>query len=246
MQHQKTVHLTLSGKGGLGKSFVTSLIAQGFHRAGRANEIVCIDADPVNPTFAQYTALGAEPLPLMRGDLVDQEKFDVLLNRAMAEDKHFVVDNGASSFIPMLSYLIQMSAVESLTQAGKRVIVHVVLNGGGALGDSLQGLKLVAEKIPPAAELVVWLNEHQGPVVSQSGKPFEEMPIYQEYKDRITHVVRIPQAQSDMFARAVQGLIADKLTFDQAVNHPSVDFAKRQRLNQIARPIFEQVEKVIA
>ena len=48
------VHLTLQGKGGVGKSYVASLIAQ--HRMDKGMPVSCIDTDPVNSTFCQYKA----------------------------------------------------------------------------------------------------------------------------------------------------------------------------------------------
>jgi len=61
-----TVHLSLQGKGGVGKSLVASLLAQYFkHRKGVP--VRCIDADPVNQTLAQYKELDAERLNLLAG-----------------------------------------------------------------------------------------------------------------------------------------------------------------------------------
>ena len=47
-----TVHLSLQGKGGVGKSLVASLLAQYF-RDRKGMSVRCIDADPVNQTLAQ-------------------------------------------------------------------------------------------------------------------------------------------------------------------------------------------------
>jgi Mrp family chromosome partitioning ATPase len=51
-----TIHLTLQGKGGVGKSLVSSILAQYFRHRGA--EIHGIDTDPVNQTFSQYAELG--------------------------------------------------------------------------------------------------------------------------------------------------------------------------------------------
>ena len=48
------IHLTLQGKGGVGKSLVAAVLAQYLKSAGR--DVRCIDTDPVNRTFAQYAA----------------------------------------------------------------------------------------------------------------------------------------------------------------------------------------------
>ena len=59
------VHLTLQGKGGVGKSYVASLIAQ--HRMDKGMPLSCIDTDPVNSTFCQYGAFGAKQIKLLDG-----------------------------------------------------------------------------------------------------------------------------------------------------------------------------------
>ena len=89
-----TIHLTLQGKGGVGKSLVASILAQYFRHRGAA--IHCVDTDPVNQTFSQYTELGAEHLALMHDGKIDSRGFDVLMERLLIEDGTFIVDNGAS------------------------------------------------------------------------------------------------------------------------------------------------------
>ncbi len=74
------IHLTLQGKGGVGKSLVASILAQYFRHHGK--EIHCIDSDPVNQTFSQYAELGAEHLALMRNGRIDSGGFDILIDRA--------------------------------------------------------------------------------------------------------------------------------------------------------------------
>jgi Mrp family chromosome partitioning ATPase len=70
-----TIHLTLQGKGGVGKSLVASILAQYFRHRGA--EIHCVDTDPVNQTFSQYIELGAEHLALMHDGKIDSRGFDV-------------------------------------------------------------------------------------------------------------------------------------------------------------------------
>ena len=74
-----TIHLTLQGKGGVGKSLVASILAQYFRHRGA--EIHCVDTDPVNQTFSQYAELGAEHLELMHDGKIDSRGFDVLMER---------------------------------------------------------------------------------------------------------------------------------------------------------------------
>lgn len=135
---RNAIHLSLQGKGGVGKSFIASILAQYF--GARGKRIRCIDTDPVNTTLFQYKALGVSRLELLQDGSIDQRGFDVLMECLLTEDATFVVDNGASTFIPLWSYILENNAVEVLRQAGKRLYVHTVITGGQALLDTLHGM----------------------------------------------------------------------------------------------------------
>src|SRR5450432_2803819 len=57
------VHFILQGKGGVGKSLISAILAQYFR--GRKVTPHCFDTDPVNATFAQYQALVAEHINVL-------------------------------------------------------------------------------------------------------------------------------------------------------------------------------------
>ena len=115
-----SIHLTLQGKGGVGKSLVASILAQYFRHHGR--EIHCIDSDPVNQTFSQYAELGAEHLELMRDGRIDSGGFNILLHRLITEEGTFIVDNGASTFVPLWSFILESNALEMLSEAGRKTV----------------------------------------------------------------------------------------------------------------------------
>ena len=154
-----TIHLSLQGKGGVGKSLVASILAQYFLHHGV--EVHCLDTDPVNQTFSQYSALGAEHLELMRDGKIDSRGFDALMERLLTEDGIFIVDNGASTFIPLWSYIVENNVLELLRSAGRRLCVHTVVTGGQALGDTLKGFKSLADS-SAERNILVWLNEYFG------------------------------------------------------------------------------------
>src|ERR1700675_1723506 len=59
------IHIILQGKGGVGKSLVAALLAQ--YLEGKSN-LFCADTDPVNDTFAKYSAFGAERVKILNAD----------------------------------------------------------------------------------------------------------------------------------------------------------------------------------
>ena len=124
---ERTIHLTLQGKGGVGKSLVASILAQ-YLKAAQRN-VQCIDTDPVNRTFAQYSALAADRLHLRdEHNRIDQRAFDVLMERFLNNDAStFVVDNGASTFLPLWHYLLENNARSTICENKVAVFTYIRL-----------------------------------------------------------------------------------------------------------------------
>lgn len=186
---QTAVHLTLQGKGGLGKSLVASLLAQYF--LARGQPVRCIDTDPVNQTFSQYRLLKAEHIQLLRDGGVDQRGFDGLMEIVFREEGIFVVDNGTSTFIPLWNDLLEPNALEMLREAGRKVFVHTVITGGQALAATLKGFKSLAETSTDR-NIVVWINEYFGKV-ERDGKHLGDMAAYRENEHKVFGSVAIPR-----------------------------------------------------
>jgi CO dehydrogenase nickel-insertion accessory protein CooC1 len=56
------VHMTLQGKGGIGKSLIAALLAQ--YKAAQGPLPLCIDTDPINATLEGFKALHVRRLPI--------------------------------------------------------------------------------------------------------------------------------------------------------------------------------------
>lgn len=235
---RNAIHLSLQGKGGVGKSFVASILAQYF--AARGRTLRCIDTDPVNTTLFQYKALGVSRLELLRDGGIDQRGFDDLMERLLTEDATFVVDNGASTFIPLWNYILENNAVEVLTQAGKRLYVHTVITGGQALLDTLLGFKSLAESTADR-NIIVWLNEYFGRI-ERDGKSFEEMGAYKGSADKVFGSVHLTRRNQDTFGRDLEEVISRKLTLDEAIKDGPFSIMTKQRLKVMQRDWFEQLD----
>ena len=209
-----TIHLILQGKGGIGKSVVASWLAEFL--MGRGQPVCCIDGDPVNRSLGQYKALAAEKLDLVNQDgVVMRSRYDPLTERFMKEESVFVVDSGATAFLPFWTYILESDVITVLREAGRRVYTHIPISGGEMLNDSLLGFRTLAET---AAEksLVVWINEYFGPVES-NGKTFDQMQVYLDNREKVVASIGLPQRSPDTFAANVRKMREKKLTFQEAV-----------------------------
>lgn len=235
------VHLILQGKGGVGKSVVASWLAEFLMKGDKS--VCCIDGDPVNRSLGQYKALRAEKLDLVNQDgLVQRTRYDSLLERFATENIAFVVDSGATAFMPFWTYLIETEMTSVLRQAGRPVYVHVPISGGEMLNDTLLGFKTVAESITERS-LVLWINEYFGPV-ARDGKCFEQMQVYLDNQDKVLGSVGIPQRSPDTYGETIRLMREKKLTFGEAIQSPEFMLAQRSRLHIVQRELFEQLQRL--
>lgn len=243
-QKRNAAHFVLQGKGGVGKSLIASFLAQYLSDpARRARPAQCIDTDPVNQTLTAYRALRAVHLPLLEGSRIDERKFDLLMERLLCDDGNFVIDNGASSFVPMSNYLIEGNAFGLLEDAGRDVYVHTVITGGQALGDTLQGFKALVEQML-SRNVIVWLNEYFGPIEAQ-GKTFPDMKVFVENRAKVRGVVRIAKHNHDTFGRDLEEMLAAKLTFREVIEGGKVSKMSSHRVRAVQREIFDQLEAIL-
>lgn len=234
------IHFILQGKGGVGKSFVASILAQYLQNVGV--DVNCIDTDPINKTLASYKALKATEISIMKGSKIDERNFDKLMESLLSDDGMFIVDNGASSFVPLSNYLIENNAFDMLTDAGKSVYVHCVVTGGQALLDTLTGFNALAGAAA-SQNIVVWLNEYFGPI-EQDGKAFNEMKVFEKNKDKVRGLVRILKRNADTFGKDIEDMNTRKLTFAEAVESPDFALMAKQRIKTVQRDIFNQLDEV--
>lgn len=212
------IHLTMQEKGGVGKSYVSSLIAQKYLHRG-AN-LKCIDTDVKNKSFSSIPALNAERFFL--GDnpfIVEQAEFDKLMEEfAMAEeDRVFVVDTGSNTFGPLCDYLTQNGILDLIKSYGHEVYIHWVLHGGSELGEMVANLKAIFEYFPDVP-VFVWLNEHlQGPV-TREGRPFVKSKIYKEYEGRVKGVITLNDYRQSLFGKDLAKMTINRHTFEEAID----------------------------
>jgi len=237
----KQVHITLQGKGGIGKSFISSLIAQNLQERGEP--LICLDTDPINATFFSFKALKVRQIDLMENNRINEGVFDEMMELILSEDSHFVIDSGAASFVPLSNYLIQHDALKVIADAGRQPIVQTIIAGGLALTNTISDFAQLADQIPPQAQLIVWLNEHLGNINCE-GKNFEESNAYLQHKARIHSIVRLPRLNADTFGQTIEQLIGERLTFNEALESETFRIMSKQRIAMYRRGIYEQLTVV--
>lgn len=236
------IHMTLQGKGGVGKSFVSVTTAQ--YKAHKGVMPLCIDTDPVNATFHGFKSLNVKRLDIMDGDEINTRHFDSLVELLAGSESDVVIDNGASSFVPLSHYLISNHVPTLLQDMGHELVVHTIITGGQALHDTVHGFAQLIEQFPVETYFVVWLNPYWG-AIEYEGKSFEQMKVYRENKARISAIVNLPVLKEETYGRDLSDMLRERLTFTEAIALPTKSIMTRQRLKIIRDELFGQLDNAV-
>ena len=235
------VHMILQGKGGVGKSFIAAVLAQ--YQLSQGRNPLCIDTDPINSTFFGFKGLNVRRLHILDGDEINSRNFDALVELMARSEDDVIIDNGASSFVPLSHYLISNQVPALLQEMGHELIVHTVITGSQALLDTVSGFAQLASQFPREAWFVVWLNPYWGPI-EHEGKGFEQLKAYRDNKDRVSAIVQIPALKEETYGRDLSDMLQQRLTFDEALASESLTIMTRQRLKIVRDQLYDQVDKV--
>src|SRR5208282_6851067 len=98
------------------------------------------------------------------------------------------------------------------------LIIHAVIAGGDMCAQCIIGLHTILTTLPASVRVVVWLNEHSGPV-EYDGMTFEEMKIYRDNLHRIVGIVRLP-GLSPLFLKDFNDRQRRRFIYQEAIESP--------------------------
>lgn len=238
---KNTVHFILQGKGGIGKSYVTVLLAQYFASLGV--EPICFDTDQENTTFAHYKALNVRHIPVMdESRVVDVKKFDVLMEELLTKDGTFVIDTGANTFSNLLAYIVENDVISLLKENGRTVYVHTIVGGGDTLLDTANGFNSIALGVH--TPIVLWLNEHFGKMKTDDGKDFSETKVFKNHQDKLSGVVVLHARNPSTFGDDIKRMNMKRLTSAEAMASTEFSVMEKNRIRQVERNLYDQLNAV--
>lgn len=240
----KQLHMTASPKGGTGKSFIASILTQWLLARG-AETLIPFDNDASNATFISYAALGVRKLELRSGNKIDRLGSSPMFETILREPGPFVVDNGGSNnFFDLMAFVGETDLINSLAEEGIQTTLHVPVKGGGDIDSSIEGFRVVAtDPLLAKARLVVWLNEHEGPIIG-NGVEWENMKVFKANRDRVHSIVTIPRQEPGTVGTVLTQMLKQKMTFGE-VKGSDFDFTHKLMLRTFFGDLCSQLDQVV-
>lgn len=239
---KNSVHFILQGKGGIGKTFVSTLLAQWMKKQDEI-PLRCYDTDQENATFSRYKGLDAKHVPVMTDSrTIEPKRFDGLIIDILESEGNCVIDNGANTFSPLMAYLLENDVFALLQESERKVYIHTIVGGGDTLHDTASGFVSTAKatKVP----LVLWENQHFGLLQAASGKQFIESQSYNDHASRVKGRIVLTQRNVDTFGVDIKKMNIARLTMDEVMQNEKFNLMEKQRIKVMFRDIFDQLDKV--
>jgi hypothetical protein len=239
---KNSVHFILQGKGGIGKTLVSTMLAQ-WMKGKDELPLRCYDTDQENATFSRYKAMNVKHVPVMSDvRTIEPKRFDALIIDILESDGNCVIDNGANTFSPLMAYLIENDAFSLLQESGRTVYIHTIVGGGDTLHDTASGFVSTAKST--TVPLVLWENQHFGLLQSASGKQFTESQTYSEHAARVKGRVTLVPRNADTFGVDIKKMNIARLTMEEVMQNEKFNIMEKQRIKVVYRDIFEQLDKI--
>lgn len=241
---KRSIHCIIQGKGGVGKTLVSSFICQHLWSRLVGFKVICLNTDPVNETFNQFKNLKVRTVNIIDNDQIIDSEFDKLIQEIIETDATFVIDNGASTFTTITEYLGDEDIIDLLNENGIELYFHIPITGGSSQLDTLTGLNGILEDFPENAHFIVWENRYFGEIMTDQGKPFEDMPVYKNNKDKINGIISFGE-RKPQFIKNIEKMYKLKLTYDEAIKSDLFLDAQKSRLKRVQNEIYCQLDTVL-
>lgn len=233
-------HFILQGKGGVGKSLVSSLLAQFLIENGYP--VRGIDTDPINQTFANLPYIDGEAATVTdtQSNETNHKVIDGIMGEVLDRPAAYVVDNGASSFIPMSVYLIDGGGLVTLAEEGVSPVIHLVIPVGPETDMALEGCLSLIESVAGQIPVILWINEREDSWERYFGTAFEDNALYKELESGIAGVVTIPHMKAPTSLNFAD-MLRQKQSFADVAASDKWLFMERSRLKRVKEEIFSSI-----
>lgn len=237
---ENSVHFILQGKGGIGKTLTASLIAQWIDDRFPGT-LQCYDTDQENTTFADYKSLNVHLVDVMNADrTINRKMFDKMLMEVFDSKKNIVIDNGANTFSPLMSYLMENDFIDLMMESGKRVYIHTIIGGGDNLKDTTAGFVSLAKQTN--CPMIIWLNENASWGTTEN---FIETKTFNDNSENVRGVVLLQGRNSDTFGDDVRRMNKARLTLKEInASEAGFNILEKSRLATVVRDVFAKLDQV--
>lgn len=247
-----TINIIANGKGGIGKSFISSIVAQ--YLIEKNEKVVCLDTDPNNTTLYGIKELKAKFLDITDGDSINLREFDKLIELMMNDPKsNYVIDSGATTFLPLIEYLKE-GAILPLLKENFDIVFHIPIVGGQAQENTISGFTQIVDMFGSVDKFVAWINPYHGKLDikledNNKSSDFEDHPDIKKLtmSDQASKIIQVnmPIVNKDLAGKDLEQMSKLNYTFNQISTAAEFNIVAKSRLKKYKEDIFKSLDQFI-
>ncbi|MGB3751650.1 MAG: AAA family ATPase [Arcobacteraceae bacterium] len=232
------IHNIINNKGGIGKTTISAYIAEFLLNKGK--KVICIDTDPENHSFARYSELDVISIQLKNSQTnnIDKSAFDLMIEIILDnKGKEIVIDNGASSFNPIINYLVENEILQLFKEENIENIFIGIVAGAGNTIDSINGLNTLLKNFD--TRFLVFNNQLMGET-KYNGKSLEEIQTIKKYTEKILGIINISK-QDEYVRYDIEEFTKYRMLFSDLTQNINFKMMQKRRLFAYRDSIFNQI-----
>ena len=247
-------HLFLGEKGGTGKTFFASLLAQYF-QAG-LKDTCCVDTEQGGSGLVSFRQLAPY---LIREDSAQKTAHELVktLSSLDAQNKTFVIDTPSELFFSLVRKMKQTDLNSLLSATECTLTLHTVVTGGLPSRATLRGLKGLSGNFPET-NLAVWCNPFFGNIKYAATHPEhrDQIRTFEQWlvddglvgESQLRGLVKITHFRNrnggNSYDANVTRMAAQRFTFIQATyDKENFHIFQRARLKYVRNVFFRAVHE---
>lgn len=238
------IHFVMNSKGGIGKTWVATLLAQYLKKDGKL--VACADTDPLTKTFFKFKSLDVAAIEIYENGKINQSKFDPIIENILSTDCDYVIDTGGSTFIDLTKYIEDNNVFGTLHDAGKKVFIHTPIVGGNSAIDSVTGFDNILKIKSSQFKIVVWENEFNELVKTDGNFTLDAILFKSAIKSgKVSGCVKIKyRKDSDTFSADISKMTANFMTFDDVSKSDDFGYMAKNRIKTVMTDLYTELDKL--
>lgn len=240
----RTAHFILQAKGGVGKSFVASLLMQFL--LSRSEAVTGYDLDPANPTLHGYKALNVQRPEVRDSNLnVSDVQMRAFMISMLKEAGDSVIDVGASLAAEFQKALRVNCFFDLLRKSGVTVVIHAILSGSGKdLRETAVQIAELADWFPDI-QFIVWANKYHSSLIADDGRSYQEFGLVKKLGERIIGFIELDKLDPAVEAD-VGDMISKRKTLAEVSASDEFDFIQKLRIeSHFWLPLEKRISVVV-
>ncbi len=233
------LNIILSPKGGIGKTMISTYLAEFLKDKFKGMNIICMDADNASQSFGQWDEFNVNPIRTFKNLSTELNELIEFFNSTIeTKDTIYIVDTGAAEYATITSFMGKINEVYNMIKENNEIIIHTIIGDKQLLDITTTAIDDITNVLQKP-RIALWVNDYFG-----LSPKFEESinEIIENY-DNITPIYLYNKNLNATFIKeSIKKSYSNKIPLNQ---YERLDKKIEQAyMKQFKEFIYDEIEKL--